>query len=647
MKTVNIKTVMARIVQTLAVQTLAVRMLAVMTVVVTFGATGCADRIQTEPRGHQDSDTRPPWTRVISEESDGLLERKLGFTTRNAFDVFADEGWRQTVSVPSGASLDVSLGLPCPSEGACSGLVRWQLEALQDKAPPKVLLKTSVPRARLQTWQTTRINLGHLSGETVDLALTVDFEAPPSESLEQKPPFWWAEPLWVQPRDQPFHNVILISIDTLRQDRLGCYGYHRDTSPSLDRFAAEGVLFHQAISQAPWTTPAHGSLLTSLYPSAHRVNQGLAVFANHRAQYRGLPRGVPTLAGILRENGYRTVALTGGVTVSADLFFSGFDVYQEGFYFLTDWNWSRLLPVLDDIESVPFFLFFHTFEVHTPYNRLGMVDDLLTESEIEGLRTHMASDDLTWRSQKKYLEDNGLFRKDVSSVLYDSGVRHTDDFMGRLFQELERRGLLDRTLIVITSDHGEELGENHPQLFYGEHGHNVSEELIRVPLILRMPGELQPGLEVDDPVELVDVAPTILELLRLPVPAGLQGQSLVPGMRAPGSQGAAWTLSESTKERLEMKSLRGRQYKYIVAFEPVGEERGGLSGAVVSENLYDLQQDPGESQSLHEEELELLRSMRKRLVDTFATMAVPAAAGEMTAVSEERLEQLRAMGYIE
>jgi len=611
------------ILKTVVLKTVLLETVILMTLVV-----GCAETTQTESPERQDGTTRPTWTRVIPENPDGLLERQLGFTTRNTFEVSPSEGTE--------TGLDVSLGLPCPSEGVCSGTVRWQLEALRDNAAPEVLLKTTVPRAQLQTWQTTRVDLSHLGGETLDLALSVDLEAPSSEASEQELPF-----------NQPFHNVVLISIDTLRQDRLGCYGYHRDTSPSLDRFASEGVLFHQAISQAPWTTPAHGSLLTSLYPSAHRVNQGLEVFANHRAQYRGLPRGVPTLAGILRENGYRTVALTGGVTVSADLFFPGFDVYQEGFYYLTDWHWSRLLPVLDDIESMPFFLFFHTFEVHTPYNRLDMVDDLLTESEIEGLRTHMASDGLTWRSQKQYLEDNGLFRKDVSSVLYDSGIRHTDTFMGRLFQELERRELLDRTLIVITSDHGEELGENDPRLFYGQHGHSVSEELIRVPLLMRLPGELQPGLEIDDPVELVDVAPTILELLRLPAPSGLQGQSLVPGMLAPGSGAPDWTLSESTKERFEMKSLRGRQYKYVAAFDPVGKERSGLSGTVVSEHLFDLQQDPEEAQSLHEEELEVMRSMRKRLVETFATMAVPAAAGEMTAVSEERLEQLRAMGYIE
>ena len=450
--------------------------------------------------------------------------------------------------------------------------------------------------------------------------------------------------------EAPPPNVLLISIDTLRADRLGCYGYQRrPTSPAIDAFAADAVRFERARSPSPWTTPAHMSLMTSLYPSGHGVNRS---FEQMKAgDYRGLPEKATTLAEALAEQGYRTLALTGGGTVRGELGFDrGFEQYLDRNPRLTDETWSTLTGLLHDAAAEPFFLFFHTFEVHTPYTHTRFVDDVLSEEQAreidEGLRSNPDKHPTT-RSLKRLLRAGEVFNAEVTGALYDGDIRHTDDFLARLFDLLRDSGLYERTIVVITSDHGEEFGDRDPNRFYNAHGRTLHREVVEIPLLVRVPGRFHSGGVVRQQVDLTDVAPTILDLLALQAPTSMRGRSLVPLMEGGVPPAPAELVGEATSRGPEWKSLRTEELTYVAAFhEPT--ERTGLPDGRMWEKLFLSVEDPEEQEDLSEQRPEELRRMRERLREKLSGLASidlgSAAAG---AVSEESLEELRSLGYLQ
>ena len=448
-------------------------------------------------------------------------------------------------------------------------------------------------------------------------------------------------------------NVLLISIDTLRADRLGSYGYERDTSPALDRLAAEGVRFAHTISQSPWTTPSHMALMTSLQPSSHTVNQDYVQFLNDRAgkrRYRILPDGVDTLAGLLKAQGFRTIALTGGITISGDLGFErGFDTYLEDARKLKPENWAQLVGWLSEPDLRPFFLFFHTFEVHAPYLRIGDARPLMTDEQAEALQAFInANPEMRERDLKKYLEEQELFRVEITSRLYDGGVRSVDQFLGRLFDELRRRGLWDRTLIVVTSDHGEEFADQRHFAIYNVHCDGTYDHFLRVPLIFRIPGRFAEGRVVEEQVRLIDVAPTILDLLGIPIPDQMQGTSLVGWMEGREHTPRLEAFSEAMCIGPEWKSLRSADYKYMASFPVTDAERTGIPGQAESEKLFDLRNDPGEKSDLAAAQPDLLRRMRSRLFRYYLEEALPVAGEERSLEINPELEkELRALGYLD
>lgn len=545
---------------------------------------------------------------------------------------------RHTLHPASGGSLDVAFAVTCPGADARCSDVGLRVTAERAGSPTSVLLDAV---GHNPCWQSRRIDLSDLRGDgDIDISVSAEVQtvsAKPGEPWSA-PVVLWAEPLWIHEVDQAYWNVVLISIDSLRADRLGSYGYDRETSPEIDTLASEAVRFEQAISQAPWTTPSHMTLLTSLYPTSHGVmRRGAGGVAR-------LPGDVPTLAAILRQNGYRTLALTGGATIHSKLGFdNGFDIYVNGGDRLNDGVWSNLTTWLDEFGKAPFFLFFHTFEVHAPYTHPDMLDGQLSEAQTRRLRA-FAKTVTGAQHLLDYLKAEGIFRKEVTSALYDGGIRYTDEFMGRFFRELKRRGLYDRTLIIVTADHGDEFGERNPERIYGSHDINVYDELIHVPLIIRLPDGEGRGRVIDDAVELVDVTPTILDLLGVAVSEGMQGQSLAPLIWGTTSSGDEWTLSEATAVGPEKKALRGRQYKYIATFAQ-GEGATDPLQTPIQEQLFDLERDPGEQRTL--EEPELLRSMRRRLMATINEMEAVGDSEAAVRVDAEMKKQLKDLGYLE
>jgi arylsulfatase A-like enzyme len=568
----------------------------------------------------------------------------LGVETREAVQGRPETPVSSHIVVRPRSVLQLAIGLKCPGKHHCPGSWRFSVEA--GSGPMRrPLFESTLQGTASGAWQPVRIRLDPtLPLGATDVAFRVSAPEPGPAV-----PFWGEARLMVAP-EATHQNVILISVDTLRADRLGCYGYPRPTSPRIDAFARQGVRFGQAISQAPWTTPSHTSLLTSRYPSSHHVNQSWSAFDRFLSEgrgYRVLAEEVTTLAEVLQERGYRTMALTGGATLRADVGFAqGFDVYREDSYGLLKTVRPMVAGWMTENREVPFFLFLHTFEVHAPYRHPEMAQDILTGAEQEAIHEYARrpeSGDVDGFA--RHLRSLGLFRREVTSALYDGGIHFTDAFLGLVLEDLHAIGLEGSTLVVVTSDHGEEFGDHEPARFYDAHCQTVFDEMLRVPLILRMPGKLPAGRVVDVPVELVDVAPTILEILGIQAPPAMEGKSF--GALAQGLTGThkEWTLSESTCNETETKALRSPTRKYIAAYETRDHEHSGVPGPLMTEWIFDLERDPGETRKLGGRRP--LRTLRSILEERATDLERRGTKGSEAPVSADVLERLRGLGYVQ
>jgi arylsulfatase A-like enzyme len=409
---------------------------------------------------------------------------------------------------------------------------------------------------------------------------------------EEAIPYCRSEPIGIASRPH-LPNVILISIDSLRADHLGCHGYGRDTSPSIDRIAAQSFRFASAVSQAPWTLPSHASILTGRNPISHGVDRTI----------RKLGPRTDTLPVWLKRKGYYTGGVVSGPYMHRSYGFDrGFHEYDDALSVVEDPHsiitspgiHAKALDFLDRNGGRPFFLFLHYWDVHYDYNPPPPYDTYFD-------RTYTGSLD------PSDFEHNTDINRDMSPrdlqylvSLYDGEIRYVDDHIGMLVQELSRRRLLEETILVITSDHGDEFYE------HGEkgHSHSVYGELVDVPLIIRLPGASGNGV-IDRPVALIDIPPTILRLLGFkPDLKQVEGRSLLGMMRGDPKVREAPIWSETqrgrkVKETLPtgrpLRSLRLGQYKYL------RYEAGDRGPAI--EEYYDLAADPGERSPVPEPEL--------------------------------------------
>jgi arylsulfatase A-like enzyme len=368
-----------------------------------------------------------------------------------------------------------------------------------------------------------------------------------------------------------------------------------------------------AIAQAPVTKPSHRSLFHSLFP--FRTTEGS-----------------PTLADVLRREGYQTRAFTGGGFLSAKLGIGrGFEHYDE-----VPAGFQKMLP---DVESwlkeearSPFFLFLHTYDIHAPYNPPPDFDTMFAPPDYNGPVTGPNTTILTRKIRRLFqfkdfkgnvelsTEDRAMF-----VGLYDGGIRYTDAYLGRLFLLMEELEILDRTLIFIFSDHGEEFWD-HGSV---SHGHTLYQELIRVPLLIRFPEGAHGGIRLEHPAMLVDVMPTVLEALGITALPQLDGTSLLPAIRGIETSGDRPLLSELNRR----KALLRYPWKLIMNVK---------SG---DKQLFNLRDDPTEDRSLAEERGDVALALQKELLDLLAN--APEAKPEEKIEDEELLEQLRALGYIQ
>jgi len=441
--------------------------------------------------------------------------------------------------------------------------------------------------------------------------------------------------------------VVLISIDSLRADHVGAYGYERDTTPFLDALAARGVLFEHAISPCPRSLPAHMSMLTGLYPPEHGVvDPGL----------RPSP-AVPLLAEHLQAAGYTTAAFTGGGAVSADFGFArGFQRFDGRGTVET----SDVRRVVDEgIDFVAgldpderFFLMLHTYAAHAPHDPPGEYGARFWEGARPPLAVHSADSVRIGGA-----EGRRVTRQEIAwrEAMYDAEIRFVDDALAHFFTQLEAIGVTDVTVIV-TAGHGEEFGE------HGMFGHGqLYHETLHVPLLVVHPG-LRGGHRVTSLVELVDVSPTVLELAGLrPDTPTMSGISLLPLLVGPDDPSGTTAVAMADPKSLmgdghlgEPGSAAPRTWSHAVyayegdrlyhAMRLIPARGGGEAGGRRPlTTLFELASDPAESVDLGAQERRRAQDLLDRLdLSTVGPVHAPEPCSATAAVGQ----QLDALGYL-
>jgi arylsulfatase A-like enzyme len=431
-------------------------------------------------------------------------------------------------------------------------------------------------------------------------------------------------------------SAVLIVLDTLRADRLTVYGHDRPTSPRLAELAEKGVLFEQAITNAPWTLPALAAMLAGQYPTAEVYEDGLK----------------SSLVEVLRDGGWKTAAFTEGGFASRHFGIdAGFDDFREQSHrafamedekeepddYDSAKTFAWAIEWLERVGDEPFFLLLHTYEPHMPYRQTTFAEELSRGSLGETFEI------LDQIGMALGGEAPGPEELEYIRALYDGGVLAADRLVGELLDALEALGLEKETLVVVTSDHGEDLGHRDP-MQVAKHGHTLYDELLHVPLILHDPVRDYPFRRVEAQVRTVDVLPTILDLLGLPETRLPYGRSLVPMM-----------LGEETEDRLAFARLaphtytvprlllgiRSSTHKLIV--EPTGEGKS-------RREIYDLRRDPGERENLVGRERDVAQRHYRELreiAQDLRSRGIPRYGPAEDAPEDEVREQLRALGYIE
>jgi arylsulfatase A-like enzyme len=433
-------------------------------------------------------------------------------------------------------------------------------------------------------------------------------------------------------------NILLISIDSLRPDHLSCYGYQRATSPTIDRLSHEGVRFETVVAPTTWTLPSHLTMLTGLAPERHGVVQS--------TQY--LRGRIDTLAEVLRRSGYATAAVVSGPFVESRYGFAqGFDTYDDysvvsqthsGSHSavtspqlvneVTKWlnRWTKR-------ERTPFFIFVHMWDVHydfmppSPYDR-------------------MFDPDYDGEITSKDFQLNADIRPDMDPrdlqhlvALYDGEIRYTDAHVEKIVALLQKFGVLDRTIVAVTADHGEEFFE------HGQKGHrkNLYDETLLVPLVIRYPARIPAGRVVDRQVQLTDIGTTLLSLAGIDTPStfGVLSPSEVRMSR----DLTAWIHGRQLEETAppafadlhgEIAAIRMDGTKFVRSLQPDGRRE-----------LYDLQLDPGEKINLIENQ-QSVALMLSDLLDKWRAKATSdGASPNEIRLTPEHVEHLRSLGYIE
>jgi arylsulfatase A-like enzyme len=366
-------------------------------------------------------------------------------------------------------------------------------------------------------------------------------------------------------------NVLVLLIDALRADHLGCYGYPHPTSRNIDALAAQSVVFDNMFAQSPWTKPSIPSLFTSLYPIQHGVYEGEAHTASGDLESDVLSDDYTTLAEVFQANGYETIGLAHNAHLAADQGFAqGFDRYEQTQMRAPEIN-GKFIEFLERDREQPFFAYLHYLDVHWPFQ-----PDEPFRSRFAGLRTGSVFDRDSWSGLRSAINKGTitLSGADLAELTsrQDAVIAQLDHQIGLLLDDLRARNLLDQTVVLLTSDHGEEL------LDHGRvgHGGTLYREVIDIPLMIRLPRMERIG-RTSEPARLIDVFPTLLGIAGIEAPPGLEGRNLLAGA---GTE--TEVVAETKHKRIYRVSVRRGDWKYVRTYKAGRSSRhsDAQSGAV-------------------------------------------------------------------
>jgi arylsulfatase A-like enzyme len=443
-------------------------------------------------------------------------------------------------------------------------------------------------------------------------------------------------------------SFIIILVDTLREDYLGCYGFKGPVSPHIDALARESYIFRNCYASAPWTKPSVASLFTSLNPMEHGVtNHEGAMWSNDAPD---LEKGVLrldayTLAERLKARGYATAAIVANPWMSWQYGFDqGFDVYSSIASVVNPPADRVTLEAMRWLESAgakaPYFLYLHLLDVHGPYNASDSVyalvrgspsvqtEEVFSQEEWDGILPSTMQ--AVWARDSTGVKKPETRRLDTWRGRYAAEVRDMDDRLGPFFEKLKDRHLLDHTYLILIADHGESLHDHGNW----DHGYTLFEDQIHVPLIIRPPGGLKTSQDIQNVVGLVDILPTLVAKSGAKA-ENVEGKDLGLLLDGEKTGGSGLVFSGATRTNPFMYSVRAGSYKLIV------------NGKIGRHALFDITQDPGENNNIAPQKPKVVAQLRTYMDDVVeASRSRPLFEADAPQVSTERKELLRSLGYV-
>ncbi len=605
----------------------------------------------------------------VQISSERVPPEALGEVSAYARQLFPNTYTSRRVIVPASARLNFGTALDQTFTRTTKDTVRFEI--LLDRGKEQelifsdVLEPKSLRRRHTGSWKDHSISLASYEGQHVRFVFRTTIGSDDENSNRGRirtAPLWGNPTLFAgKPKrtvDTP--NMIVISLDTLRADHLGVYGYDRNTSPNIDRFAENAFVFEYCISPTSWTGPAHASLFTGLNPAVH----GVGGYQNHR-----LGETAVTFAELAQRAGYLTVGYTdGGAVAGTAGMAQGYDLYWDNrkgaaqFQGISENQYYLAVKWLGLHRDHPFVMFFHTYEIHNPYDPPSPF--------LERFKT----------GTKNYAEGRSKSRKHVleNVGLYDGGIAYTDSVMGFFFDWLDENGLLENTAILLLSDHGDEFWDHGGS----QHLSTLYDELVRVPFILRLPGASPRGGRIERMIGLSDGFATLLDLLDISYDAPLDSSSVLPLLEGGAATSSFDRVSVEGfvfSERLNRMTVAHRtaDFKYIaradldVEGSPIaalvasGTPSGNLdlgqaildalSGPErapgVLEEYYDLNADPKELTDLSSEKEGLAKESREALMVLLEKYEERRKQYDFDrepqlSLSPEERDALKALGYL-
>ena len=592
---------------------------------------------------------------LVAIQSIRLIPRKADFPQPAGRQFIGKrEEYRNTLYIHSPST--VTFEIPVPMNAR----LHFGIGVTEKKSPVKFRLTAdgsnqlySKTVSDPDSWEDADVDLSPYGGRTLKLAFETGAEKQGTVAL-------WANPLLTSKAPKQL-NVLIYMIDTLRADHASLYGYARDTTPFLKKLGATGLVFENCQVQATWTKPSTASLLTSLYSFSHGIVN----------DYDTIPKGAATMAGQLRAAGYVTAGIV------ANPFAGRVSGLQRGFDYLDEWAVIQryrkdaedrgtdsaavnkiVFPWLEQHREEPFFLYVHTTDPHAPYRPpAGFEEKFANPAETaEFNRTYKRLVDKKEYGGGAVVNRAGCLRNGVNPHRfihqaidrYDGEILHNDWSLEQLVEKLKQLGVLDNTLIVVVSDHGEEFWEHG----WTAHGQSLYQELAHGVLLMWNRKLIPAARRVAEPVQLIDVMPTVLDLLNLKIPDMVQGQSLAPFVKGQPFQrrGPVMTSRYASphakgfvpENGTDTVALLDNNWKLI--YRDKAKEVG-----MNKIELYDRRTDPGDSNNVaaqYPAEVGRMTTEIGKWLDAEKRIKSFLGRGAQATMDPKTLEQLRSLGYI-